>query len=327
MKGLGRIANVPSVAGCGTVGQQSDQIFVSEDLQATWEICRIALGTPEMRDVQNRLNGVDPWAELLRVSAEPASVTRLKQLMKSYGAGPIESARWLLMRASIAALPKVASWPVFHSVRRLWCEEVQYFARPTGDLSFFMPDHVRFSEMARIATLRRYPAGQYHWEITGLPISWILRTPGRCSGQMLRILLQMGGRYPMVDTHINDRRKNRPLLTEAEGIRSYYRMARSIELQPEIRGLLTCSWLYCTATAEVTPHLAWLRRFFVDRGALIVDLGPAPEDSGFKVGSALRRKLYEEGRYRPQRTYVLWPRRDMIDWSRSVALEKTDPRI
>jgi hypothetical protein len=168
--------------------------------------------------------------------------------------------------------------------------------------------------MARIATLRRFPAGQFHWEASGLPRSFLPRTPLREWPRLLALLMEIGGFSPMVETHVNARRKNRIVLTEAEGIRSYALLARSLEMQPAVKGLYTCSWLYCESTGRVTPHLAWLRRFFVDHGAVLGSVGPADRNSGFLVGSEQRRKLYEEGNYRPLMTYVVWPRRAMLAW-------------
>jgi hypothetical protein len=81
------------------------------------------------------------------------------------------------------------------------------------------------------------------------------------------------------------------------------------------RGVMMASWLFCSTTAEVTPRLGWLRRIPEEGGALLVDLGEAPADSGFLTGSEERRKMYEEGRYRPRMTCVLWPREALIRWA------------
>ncbi|HUI80271.1 MAG TPA: hypothetical protein VLY24_20240 [Bryobacteraceae bacterium] len=298
-----------------------------DELLDAEEACLTALARPELRRVGDQLaQSFDAFTELAKVTAHPESVAHLTSLIHSAEANPVGLSRWLLLRGSLQAIPRVASWRVFGSVKRLWIEEVLYYTQPRGDLSIFAPEHVRFREMARIVTLRRYPAGQFHWEITGFPRSWIARTAISKWPRLLSTLSQMGGFQPLVETHINERRTNRPVLTESEGLRSYYRLARSIELQPEVRGFMACSWLYCSQTAEVTPHLAWLRKFFLDRGAFIGTLGPAPPDSGFLSGE-LRRTLYNDGRYRPLMTYVLWPRRSILDWARTVALEKTDPRV
>lgn len=296
-------------------------------LLAVEEACHIALAAPELKHVDEQLNkhAIDAWTELGKVTAHPESTAHLRALAKSIGEEPIDFARWLLLRASLAALPRIPSWRVAPSIKRLWADDVLYYAHPSGNLSVFSLDHVRFREMARIATLRRNPAGQFHWEISGVPRSWVLRThPSRWLAFLATVCLRTGGFAPMVETHVNDRRRNRLSLTESEGVRSYYRLARSIELQPEIKGLVTCSWLYCAQTAEITPRLAWLRRFFLEQGAFVASIGPAPPESGFLVGSEERRRLYEGGRYRPLTTFALWPRKAMLDWSRTVVLDEED---
>jgi hypothetical protein len=125
----------------------------------------------------------------------------------------------------------------------------------------------------------------------------------------------MGGFAPTWEFHINERRKNKGILTEKQACISFYRGAKSMELQPEVRGLMSTAWLYSESTPHVSPHLAWLRTLPQSGGALIVDLEPAPEDSGFLIGSVERRKAYEEGRYHPRIGCVLWARKDFIAWA------------
>jgi hypothetical protein len=206
---------------------------------------------------------------------------------------------------------------VADSVKALWAEEALFFARPpAAGQSLFALNGVRFREMARIVTLRRFPAGQFHWEMSGLPRSYILRSPKRQWPALLRCVLgSLHGFAPLAETHVNDRRKNRLTLTESEGVLSYCRLALSLALQPGVKGLCTGSWLYCETTGQVAPRLAWLRRFFAENGAVFGSIGPADADSGFLIGSEERRKLYEEGRYRPLMTYVLWPRQAMLRWA------------
>jgi hypothetical protein len=125
----------------------------------------------------------------------------------------------------------------------------------------------------------------------------------------------MHGFAPLFEVHVNDRRKNRLVLLETEGCRSYYKMARSLERQPRTKGVLMASWLFCESTARISPHLSWLREVPLRAGALAVNVGPAEPDSGFLVGSDERRVLYEEGKYRPYATCILWPRSEIIAWA------------
>jgi hypothetical protein len=82
-----------------------------------------------------------------------------------------------------------------------------------------------------------------------------------------------------------------------------------------MRGFMMASWFFCGSTAKVSPRLAWLRTIPEAGGAELFDLGPAPQASGFLIGSEERRKLYEEGAYRPRMTCVLWPREQVLAWA------------
>lgn len=60
--------------------------------------------------------------------------------------------------------------------------------------------------------------------------------------------------------------------------------------------------IYSTAVREVSPHLCWLRDFFAENGATIVEMEKAPPDYGFMIGSARHRAPHEEGGCRPRLT-------------------------
>lgn len=227
--------------------------------------------------------------------------------------GTVERA--LLMLAAQYAAPQVPSLPIADSVKELFAEEFELFANPTPAwVSAFRCDNVRFREMARVATLRRFPAGQFQWEATALPRSWLFET--RQVFSLLRyVLFKLGGFSPLWELHLNELRKNRRMLLEKEGKLSYYRAAKSLERQPEVKGIMQVAWLFSESTAEISPHLAWLRTVPQSGGALVVDLGPAPEDSGFLTGSVERRKKYEEGSFRPRTGCLVWPRKELVAWA------------
>jgi hypothetical protein len=86
-------------------------------------------------------------------------------------------------------------------------------------------------------------------------------------------------------------------------------------MQPDIKGVMADSWLYSVEVGEKTPHLAWIRQFYAERGAYIVDMELADPKSGFLVGSAERRRLYEEKKFHPRQTLVLWSRADILNWA------------
>ncbi len=287
------------------------------------EACRSALSETNLKAITDQVAG--PWSDgegcfaaLSEVTDLPGSVGALQARAQQLSCDPHKFEQWLLLQAALAAMPRVAQHPVHHDVKTLWVDEVMFAVRaPAAFLpSAFSLSHIQFREMAKIVTLRRFPAGQFHWEMSGLPRSYALRTSWRQWHKLLAcIMRQLGGFAPMAEIHANVRRRNRLTLTESEGLRSYYLVAKSLKQQPHVRGLLAISWLYCEETARVSPKLAWLREFLRNNGAFLGSAGPAPVQAGFLTGSDERRKLYETGIYRPQIGYAVWPRRAMIEWA------------
>ena len=293
---------------------------VATRLAAAAEACRMILDEDCFARVLSRL-GPQGQPErafhlLSQITMDPASSAAVARLCASIPSEACQNAveRTLLMLASQHAIAQVPGLAVSDRVKELFADEFQFFANPPSAwVASFQADHVRYREMARIATLRRFPAGQFHWEVARFPGTWAAKA--RQPWRVLRAIQQMRGRGPLLELHLNDRRECRPILLEEEANFSYCRAARSIEKQPAVRGLMGASWLNCESTARVTPHLAWVRRTFQSAGASLIDLGPAPADSGFLTGSKERRKLYEQGAYRPNVTCVLWPRKSLIKWA------------
>jgi hypothetical protein len=284
------------------------------------EACRCALTEDPFPKI---LQHLDQYAEPASAFGLLSQVTMsvcgdtVSKLASSAGGDLNEPAveRALLLLASQDAAGKVPALPVSERVKELFADEFEFFAKPSAPwVSKFRYDNVRFREMARIATLRRFPAGQFHWEAAALPRSWTVTSSQRFA-LLPYALFRLGGFSPLVELHLNERRKNRGTLLEREAKISYYRTAKSLEKQPEVKGIMHVGWMYSRRAAEVSPHLAWLRTVPQSGGAVVADLGPAPEDAGFLIGSQERRKKYEDGTYRPRIGCVVWAREELIAWA------------
>jgi hypothetical protein len=225
--------------------------------------------------------------------------------------------RVLLLRAWARSLDQVPSLPLPDSVKRLIGEEVQFVAAPPPiALPRFELDTSGFVAFSKLATLRRFPAGQFHWEVSGFPRSWLFKVPLRALPMVTYYLaVRMRGFAPAIVIHLNANRKDRAALLERESNRSYFRMAQSVALQPEIRGLVTSSWLHSPDTMAVSPHLTALNRVFLENGALVTAMGAADVNSGVFARSPERRRLFEEGRFKPTNGLVVWPRAEMLRWA------------
>lgn len=226
-------------------------------------------------------------------------------------------ARYAVLKAFVAALPRLAALPVHSSIVRQSIDMAQRVAtRPPGGAGYFDPDGDAFAEAARLVTLRRFNAGQTSFDIMGLPRSWLLRIHPLALPEILwEIATWLGGLGPIVMPHLNYWREKPKLLLPGENDRAMWRIARSIERQPEIKGLAASSWLYSIEVGRITPHLGWVRDFYRENGASLVDMELAPERMGYLVGSEPRRRLHAEGKFNPRNTLVIWRREDMLRWA------------
>jgi hypothetical protein len=245
-------------------------------------------------------------------------IVRLRTAISTDAARPAAIEQCLLLVTAVRYRSRFERLSMSEGVLRLLADELRFLADPPErDRANLLAPTAGFIAMAKIVTLRRFPAGQLQFELSGIPLSWVPRlAPWRLTKVLLFLARHARGkRRPFYFHHVAWRRQNRLFLTETEQNRSYVRIAQSLALHPEVNGLLTESWLHATETFRVSPHLAWLNKPFHEAGALVVRLGDAPESSGVFAGGAQRRQLYDEGRFRPTTALVIWPRSAMLDWA------------
>jgi len=304
-------------------------IDLSAKIVATYETCSLALRNQPLNTFVAKLesSGVGKLhaATVLRSVAigkehKPRLLNLLDQLGVAFEPMLDEIAgiqRTLLLQTALFNLDRLKTIPVDPSVISMLCNEFQFFARPsTREMHLFQWESYSFLALAKIALLERFPAGQFHWEISGLPRSWLFRVPPAMLPRVWYfIATQLQGFAPCFFPHVATRR-TLPLLLEKECDRSWYRIARSVERQPDIKGLVASSWLHSTDTFKVSPHLSFMNKPFLESGAIVTTVGEAKE-KGYLTGSAVRRKLYENGEFRPTQGLIIWSREQMIRWARS----------
>jgi hypothetical protein len=289
-------------------------------------VCIEALQTPEFVQVAGILGAQgyqsrDVIQLVAAVTDDPAShhpVARIAPLVAKAGFSDdlrlLE--RYVLLTAAVEALGRLPALPVSEDVKALFCEAFRsYAAAPGESAGRFAAGTASFAGMCKTATLRRFPAGQFEWEVSGISRSDLLAVGARhLLPTLLFVARRMRGRGPVFFSHLNWRRGSRSLL-ESEANRSYYRMAQALRLQPAIKGFAACSWFRSPATQRVSPHLAWLSRVFLENGGFVVEAGADSPESGVLHRSATRRRLYEAGEFRPTKGLVMWPRDAMIAWA------------
>jgi hypothetical protein len=173
-----------------------------------------------------------------------------------------------------------------------------------------------FNRAAKIATLRRFPAGPMEWELSGIPRSYFLQAAFPASLRFLSfVIFHLGGRAPCFFMHVAPSPRDRALSVPKEVLRAYYRMARSMKLQPAVRALLAHAWFHDPAAVRDYPHLEALNRPYIDHGGLITLLGPAPPSSGVLQRNAQRSADYLAGRVQYKYGFAIWPRDAAIGWA------------
>jgi hypothetical protein len=103
------------------------------------------------------------------------------------------------------------------------------------------------------------------------------------------------------------------------------RMAEVLELNPSVLGIVGVGWFYDPAVAENSPTLAYIQDTQTKYGAFHIRIGTEPhhiQNAIYK--SALRRRLYEEGKYLPACYMLAWPRAPLLAWAKRL---ETDPGV
>jgi hypothetical protein len=294
----------------------------------TKEICSRELQTAPLAQIHEKLaqnsamtsDSVSIVRSLARSHDRKADLARLAGEMgleEEIASASLQRA--LLLRAALVSLERLDNLPVDPSVKELICEEFQFFAKPsTREMALFDPAQYSFHALCKIAVLERFPAGQFHWEISGFPRSWLFRvSPAALPRVVYFLCAELGGFAPCMVPHMATRRKNPMMLLEKESDKSWFRMASSAQLWPGIRGLVAASWLHSPDTFRVSPHLSFINKPFVESGGLVTTMGKADESAGYLAGSAQRKELYETGKFKATLGLVMWSRQQMMQWTRA----------
>jgi hypothetical protein len=255
------------------------------------------------------------WALLAAVDVNAAGAAPVQVLKERAGLEGDELERLLIWRASRQALGRLGGLPLDPSVRARLAQDLRCLHEARVS---YQAGSYHFERAAKFATLRRFPAGPMEWEISGIPRSWFLKA-GAAGGARLAwfVAARVGGLAPCFFMHVAPQPRSRALVIEKEVLRSYYRMVRSMEMQPAIRALLACAWFHDPAAVRGYPHLEVLSRPYLTAGGLITLLGPAPPSSGVLEGNARRRADYLAGKVEYRCGFAVWPRRAAIQWARA----------
>ncbi len=296
---------------------------ITERIEHARAACATAMSKAPLAEAAAKLkcntctgvSAVDWIAHLSKHGHFPPGVHRILAEI-GRGSEVFAAERLILLQAALQSLDRLHAERLDLSTQALICKQYEFFAAPQQEwVHRFDSSGYPYRAYARIGLLQRFPAGRLDWEVSGIPRSWIPKLRMKELPKVLAtIAFELRGRSPVVYTHVSYNQSRFQTFAEKEVRLSYLRVVRSLALRPELRAIVTDSWLYSKETQRVSPHLAWTTRLFEENGGIVVDIGMASPDSGFLVGNAERQKLFSTGDYRPTRTAVIWPRRAALEW-------------
>jgi hypothetical protein len=250
---------------------------------------------------------------LRKVEDGPQGAAAVEELKSLAGLQGDSLERLLLWHAAQTAHAGLGALPVDPWVRSRLGEDVSGFPTAAGSLA---AGSYAFSRAAKMATLRRFPAGPMEWEFSGIPRSWLLKqSPARNLQLLWFVATRLRGLAPCFFMHVAPYPRNRALVLEKEVLKSYHRMARALRLQPEIRAILGHAWFFDPAAVRDHPHLQALNRPFRESGGTIAVLDAAAADSGILEGNLARKRDYLEGKLQYRYGLAIWPRKAAIQWA------------
>jgi len=96
----------------------------------------------------------------------------------------------------------------------------------------------------------------------------------------------------------------------------YLRIADLLKRYPAVRGMIGSSWFYDPQLLLISPHLSYLQKRPIERGAFMVRHSTSAVDiERATLKSKKRLELYNKGKYTPVPHTLFWPRNQLISWA------------
>jgi hypothetical protein len=246
----------------------------------------------------------------------PAAMRATLDFLRARGGQPLVAAfhRSVLVSAMSATRPTLRAHPAWSESLTLWDEAIDRILtglpkRSDADLDY--PSDLWAKDIA-LASGRLWHAGaQLVQPRMGLSRRLLLQGGAPTLFRGVATLAMMGGHYPLYELHAANhtlRYLNPEGWAECHG-----RIARALTRDPEAKGVFGIAWFYDPAVEGVSPHLAYLRQFPLERGAVFVKVETTETGRRSALANSFpRRALYEAGKYDPQEYLMIWRRRRML---------------
>ena len=204
---------------------------------------------------------------------------------------------------------------LYESNFRRIIREIETDMNPSGFYRY--PEDKFFKELG-VCNLRMIPTGARKIHFGGLARRFLFKKgPKQFFQGIIFILFKLKGTKPLYEMHTDSHDPDLMADFNYEGFtRAYLRIAQFLKLNEKVRGVFAASWFYDPQLAVISPRLAFLREIITNNGGRCFYCGTddhATKDAILK--SPTRNKLYMEGKYRPAKYMVVWPRRKMLLWA------------
>lgn len=217
------------------------------------------------------------------------------------------------MAASLAS-PRLRQLPA-----RVLAHQLKHYERmltqPAQTWAACEPGDDLFLKDFGLAAMRMLGGGSNLIDVnSGIERSLLWKGGLRGLPRRLALFARTGGARPFFEIHAH---KFYMEEFNEQGRNECYRCCAELyALYPRVRGMTAGSWFYDPAVAAISPHLAYLREV-PERGGAVALFNVFDEGSkrNALARSATRRRLFEEGRYRPATYTLVWPRARHLAWA------------
>ena len=129
-------------------------------------------------------------------------------------------------------------------------------------------------------------------------------------------VLRYRRRGPFLFTHYHG--DHRDLFNPEGREKTFWTVAQLMERRTEFKAVIGTSWYLDPVVPEISPHLAYIRTLPGENGAVFFRNRPKVHYGA--LASRARRRLYEEGTYKPCPYTMVWPREQIIAWANQATL-------
>jgi hypothetical protein len=186
----------------------------------------------------------------------------------------------------------------------------------TFDLNFYDFDNDPCVKDYALLTHRFIPVGvEFAVPFSGIPRRTLVQGGFGQFCRAVRAVLRAGGFKPYLSLHAH------PLVLSdfnPQGWEaSYHLLAELLQLNPDIKGMISASWFLDPRLRSISPHLSYLRDLPERNGCAFFFVEYDTEGtSGALAKSATRKRLFREREYVPAIYMRVWARTDILQWSR-----------